>query len=440
MAKWLLQAGQQVTLYEIGSKVGGIWVYRNDSGRSPAYRTLTINSDKRTTQFNDFPFPETAAVFPHHSEMAAYLAAYAEAFGITKHIRFNSRVIDVYPEADGNGQQSWVVIDESGDRRTYDVVVVANGHVSTPRHPAWATEFTGEYLHSFDYSDPADFAHKRVCVVGAGNSGFDVAADVCTIAERTVVAARSGVELLPKFFFGKPLIAIREAMGRWHVPSPISRWVMSTITNMLHGDVKSLGFRKPELLTRPTSNGTIVTHIKFRRVAVKPGVRRVDQRTVEFDDGSAEEFDTLVAATGYHVDVPFIPNDLLPLSDEHVPLYRRIVPSEVKGLYFIGLLQFIGSFFKAFDTQAQWISDLITEKAVLPSREEMRAAIVAKDEFNKTHYLATTRHYLEEDGPNYTRTILKEIKTGRARAQSQLTKRANNSRAASSLSVTGTRI
>ncbi len=192
---------------------------------------------------------------------------------------------------------------------------------------------------------------------------------------------------------------------------------MALITRMLHGDVENLGFRRPERLTRPTSNGTIVTHILFRRIAVKPGVKSVRGREVEFADGSVEEFDTLVAATGYHVDVPFISKELLPLSDEHVPLYRRIVPPEVPNLYFIGLLQFLGSFFKAFDTQAQWITDLITEQAVLPSPAEMRAAIADKDEFNKTHYLATTRHYLEEDGPPYTQMIRKEIKAGRKRAK-----------------------
>src|ERR1700722_17953770 len=105
MAKWLLQAGQDVTLYEVGSKVGGIWVYQNDSGRSPAYRTLTINSDKRTTQLNEFPFPETAAVFPHHSEMKAYLEAYANAFGITSRVRFNTRVTEIYPKYAEDGKQ-----------------------------------------------------------------------------------------------------------------------------------------------------------------------------------------------------------------------------------------------------------------------------------------------------------------------------------------------
>ena len=47
-----------VTVFELGSDLGGLWLYENDNGRSPAYRSLHINSEARVTGYRDFPFPE----------------------------------------------------------------------------------------------------------------------------------------------------------------------------------------------------------------------------------------------------------------------------------------------------------------------------------------------------------------------------------------------
>jgi dimethylaniline monooxygenase (N-oxide forming) len=63
-AKYLLEAGLNVEIYEIGTQIGGLWVYGNDNGRSSAYASLHINSEKRNTQFSDFPFPAEIQYFP----------------------------------------------------------------------------------------------------------------------------------------------------------------------------------------------------------------------------------------------------------------------------------------------------------------------------------------------------------------------------------------
>jgi cation diffusion facilitator CzcD-associated flavoprotein CzcO len=56
-AKHLLQRGQQVTVFEHGSHVGGLWVYGNDNGMSPTYESLHLNSEHKVTAYEDFPFP-----------------------------------------------------------------------------------------------------------------------------------------------------------------------------------------------------------------------------------------------------------------------------------------------------------------------------------------------------------------------------------------------
>jgi len=99
-AKYLLEVGFDVTVFEIGTQIGGMWCYQNDSGRSSAYRTLHINTSRGVTRFSDLDFDAATQDFPDHVDMHRYLAAYAERFGVVPRIRFNSRVTAVRPQFD----------------------------------------------------------------------------------------------------------------------------------------------------------------------------------------------------------------------------------------------------------------------------------------------------------------------------------------------------
>ncbi|MBN9267250.1 MAG: NAD(P)-binding protein, partial [Hyphomicrobium sp.] len=96
-AKHMLEEGWDVTLYEIGSHVGGMWVYNNDNNRSSAYRTLHINTARDLTSFSDYPFDPSVQPFPSHWDMAKYLKDYGEHFGITQRVRFNTKIVDLRP-------------------------------------------------------------------------------------------------------------------------------------------------------------------------------------------------------------------------------------------------------------------------------------------------------------------------------------------------------
>ena len=81
-ARYLKQAGFAVTIFEIGTRIGGLWCFGNDSGTSSAYSTLHINTAKNLTNFGDFPFPRDTQPFPSHKDMHAYFERYAERFGL----------------------------------------------------------------------------------------------------------------------------------------------------------------------------------------------------------------------------------------------------------------------------------------------------------------------------------------------------------------------
>lgn len=204
-AKYLLQAGLSVDVFEIGTQVGGLWVYENDNGRSSAYQSLHINSEKRNTQFSDFPFPSEIQYFPDHRDMAKYLRNYADRFGVYERIRFRHRVVDLTPMPQSGDRIQWKLKFENGQEAFYDSVVVATGHLTIPSDPDWSKDFDGSYMHSHHYREPSKFMGQRALVVGTGNSGCDVAADLCVYARRTVLSARSPELIVPKIFLGVPV-------------------------------------------------------------------------------------------------------------------------------------------------------------------------------------------------------------------------------------------
>jgi dimethylaniline monooxygenase (N-oxide forming) len=101
--------------FERGSEVGGLWRYENDNGLSAAYASLRTNASRLRMQYPSFPVPASYGDFPHHSEMAAYLDAYADAFGLRRLIRFGTTVERL--ELDLGGRW-WITIDD-GSRRGY---------------------------------------------------------------------------------------------------------------------------------------------------------------------------------------------------------------------------------------------------------------------------------------------------------------------------------
>ncbi|MCA9522723.1 MAG: NAD(P)-binding protein, partial [Myxococcales bacterium] len=80
--KVLRQSGVEVDCYEAGSQIGGNWCYQNDNQMSAAYRSLHINTSKKTMAYSDFPMPESYPDYPHHSQIKEYFEAYVERFAL----------------------------------------------------------------------------------------------------------------------------------------------------------------------------------------------------------------------------------------------------------------------------------------------------------------------------------------------------------------------
>jgi dimethylaniline monooxygenase (N-oxide forming) len=420
--KYLKQAGaEHIDCYEAGSKIGGLWCYGNDSGTSSAYRTLHINTPRTLTRFSHMDLPEHVQAFPHHTELYQYLLDYAEKFDLVRHVRFQSRVVELqHAAAHSSIAGKWELKTEDGEGQIYDCVIVATGHLTKPAHVSELREnFTGTYMHAHDYRQPEDFVGKRVCIVGAANSAFDIATDICVTAKRTVMVARSGVVVSPKTVFGVPFRDITLHLDRPWVPDYVRRRASKFLIWLMHGDMTKLGFKKQARRQHATSNGALVNHINYRRIEIKHGIDRVDGQSLFFSDGKCEEFDCLVAATGYRVNFPFLSQDIVPTDGEHLDLYKRIVPPGQPGLFFLGYVNTSIALMLMFEHQMKWILEFESGQAELPDIEVMRADIEAKKRWVSEQYGDSPRYNLEEPHLVYFPQLQRSITEGKKRSRSR---------------------
>lgn len=128
--------------FEKGSYVGGLWQIDNDNGGAAAYKSLHLNSSRPRTQYPSFPMPDDWADYPPYHQVAQYFEDFADHFGLRERITFNTEVTRVEPIAGPGlpGASGWRVTTSDGVTRTYQHVLVANGHHSSPKTP----HFPGE--------------------------------------------------------------------------------------------------------------------------------------------------------------------------------------------------------------------------------------------------------------------------------------------------------
>lgn len=415
--------------FEMGSAIGGNWRFRNDNRVSSAYKSLHINTSKAKMAYSDFPMPEDYPDFPHHSQVLAYFEDYAEHFGLLEHITFQTRVMDVRPvegeEGDAPGEHGWEVTVEGpgGERRTetYGAVLVANGHHWCPHRPEFPGRFDGEEIHSHDYESPEMLQDRRVLVVGVGNSGVDIACEAARFAEKTFLSTRRGAHVVPKYILGKPL-------DEWASPatSRLPLWIQRPVFKLLlflsRGSQERYGFPTPDHpfgAEHPTVSNELLSLVGHGRITVKPNLAERRGDRVLFEDGTEEELDLIVYATGYRISFPFLADGLVDTSDNEVPLYHRVVDPDLPGLYFIGLVQPLGATMPLAEIQGEWVADLLEGRAGLPPVGEMQRVLQREREEVRRRYVDSPRHTMQVDFHPYFRTVEKERRKGRRRPPRQ---------------------
>jgi dimethylaniline monooxygenase (N-oxide forming) len=416
-AKALHARGIDFDCFEKSDRIGGNWVFENINGMSAAYRDLFINTSRPRMEYSDFPMPDSYPDFPHHTQIAAYFEEYVDHFGFRDRIVFNTGVQHASRGEDG----VWMVELDNGETRHYGALLVANGHHWLPRWPEpafpGADGFTGQQMHAHSYIDNSIFAGKRVVVLGMGNSAMDIAVESSYVAEKTYLAARQGVWIVPKYVFGKPVDQMRNDP---RVPFKIRQRMIQQVIRSYAGPPERHGLPKPNHRfgeAHPTISGRILDRLQHGTIAPKPNIERFEGSQVHFVDGSAVEADVVVYCTGYKISFPFFDENFISAPDNHIELFRRVFHPDIPGVFFIGLLQPLGAIMPLAEAQGAWVGDYLQGDYALPGEAEMRADIAADQAAMRARYVASKRHTIQVDFDDYLHELAKERREGALRAR-----------------------
>lgn len=354
--KNLLDEGIEVTCLDRQHDVGGNWIFSEEEGHSSVFETTHIISSKTLSQYADFTFKDfdpSVADYPSHDELRRYFQAYAARFDLYPHIKFGTLV----EHCERVDDQTWkVTYQREGKQhtKTFTDLVVSNGHHWQPRWPEYPGSFTGAFIHSHQFKRAAPFTDKRVLVIGGGNSACDVAVETSRVSTKTSISWRRGYRIIPKFALGKPTDKLGENLG-W-LPLGIRNLLSELIVKILVGKNEVYGLPKANHrfgATHPTINSELLYKIRHGKVHPKVDIARLDGNTVHFKDGSQEDFDVIIACTGYVLVHPFFAKDFIDYSSGPVPLYRKMLHPEYQNLYFIGMFQPLGCIWPGAELQSK---------------------------------------------------------------------------------------
>jgi dimethylaniline monooxygenase (N-oxide forming) len=409
-AKTLLERGLEFDCFESAPHLGGLWA-EGEGDCVVRYSSLHLNSSKRQMQFRDYPFPDAYPDFPSRSQVAAYLGGYARHFGVEDRVEVGRTVTDVCQTAAGR----WAVRIDDREERTYDAVLVASGHHSTPKLPPDAGRgFQGEVLHSHDVRDATPFEGRRVLVVGFGNSAADIASLVSTTAAQTYLSTRRGAHVVPKYLFGRPFDEL---------PAPPwprrLRWAWYALaTRLTVGRLDRYGLPAPGHRfgsAAVTISSDLLMRIVHGDIQPRPAVAQLHGDGVTFANGHTDPIDTIIYCTGYAHSASFLERNGLNPGRGGYRLFEQIWDPRFRGLAHVGLVQPLGSFFPVFEAQAKILADWIGGTYTLPRSDAMLEQAQRAQRRRERRYTASERHVLQIDELDYRKRLQRERRRGARR-------------------------
>ncbi len=285
VARALARRGLAATVLE-RERVAASWAHHYDH--------LKLHTRKGAAALPGMRFPADTPTFPRRDDVVAYLRAYADRF--VPDLREGVEVQGLTPvPADPPGAAGWRLETSAGDLEAR-AVVVATGIASAPFAPTipGADAFAGPLRHAAAYRGPEGDAGRRVLVVGAGNTGVDLALALAETAASVDLAVRDGLALVP-------------------CPTPLSQHA-GTLLQALPPALAEAALRRvrrayPELglpwpsgplrEAFPVVGHRLVDAVRAGRVRVRPGVVAFSADGARFADGTEAPFDAVWLATGY---------------------------------------------------------------------------------------------------------------------------------------------
>jgi cation diffusion facilitator CzcD-associated flavoprotein CzcO len=343
----LKRRGIESVVLEQDVEPGGTWARR--------YDRLRLHTVRSFSGLAHVPIPTTYPKYLSRDDVIAYLKEYASHFKLNvvrgvavTRIRADGSdhewLVETKPQSATDGHAVWRA----------RVVVVATGQYRVPVIPSWpGTElYRGRLAHSVTYRNASPYIGQRVLVVGAGNSGAEIATDLIDGGAGSVaVSVRTPPPIVPRDPFGMPVQ--RTSILLSALPAAISNRFGAMTARLTIGDLARYGMPKGEFApytTRrvPLIDVGFVDALKRGRVAIRPAVEQLTETGAIFVDGSSEPFDAIVAATGFSTGLESLIDAPGVLDDAGEPIATSGDTTAQPGLFFVGFVHTLrGHLFEA---------------------------------------------------------------------------------------------
>jgi putative flavoprotein involved in K+ transport len=309
-------------LLERGQCLGAPWRAR--------YDRLHLHTIRWLSNLPGYRIPADFGRWVARDHFVEYLEQYAAHHHLEPRFGVEATRID-------RDSDRWLVRTSTGTIPA-GVVVVASGYTRVPYLPHWPGAFDGPVMHSVEYHNSQPYRGKDVLVIGAGNSGTEIAVDLAEGgAGRVRIAVRTPPNILRRDTRGFPTQLVGIAAQR--MPPRLLDPLFRALRRATIPDLSAKGLPRPSApfsqfrstATVPIIDVGFVDAVREGSIEVVPGVTALDGRAVVLADGSRVYPDTILAATGYDP-------GLEPLVGHVTPIGPHGIPNPQPGLYFLGIV------------------------------------------------------------------------------------------------------
>ena len=334
VATCLQRQGLSAIVLDAEEKVGARW--------RTHYDRLHLHTARDLSALPHVPWATGVSTYPSRQDVVDYLEQCAARL---TNVRLGHRVTQVRRVAVGFEVESL----HQGEPTTFrsGTVVVASGYNRVPHRPPFKDEalFTGTVMHSRSYKNGRSFLGKRALVVGAGNSGAEIALDLFEHGAFASLLIRSPMHVMPRDVLGVPAQYSTIRMAK--LPARVADRVALAVSQLVYGDLRPYNIERPKegAVTQMNTRGRVplvdvgtIELIRQGKIEVVPsGIERFTEDGIVCEDGSTHAFDLVVLATGYRAQLEaFIENPEPLLNPRGYPRTHGASCPERPGLYFIG--------------------------------------------------------------------------------------------------------
>ena len=350
-ASRLARAGFEVVVLERAPAVAARWRSR--------YEPLRLNTLRSLSHLPGQRIPRRAGRYPSRDDFITYLEDYAVRHRLA--VRFGTAVERIDRAVDG-----WR-LDTSTGPLLARYVVVATGWDAVPVMPEWPgrDDYAGDLLHSADFFCPDGYRGREVLIVGAGNSGVDIAGHLVRAGAKVTVSMRTPPTIVPRMRLGVPAQVL--ALIADHLPSKVGDTVGALLQRITFGDLRRYGlprapvgfqtmFRRCQRIAAVDDG--FVAALKAGDIRLVSPIERFDGGDVVLNEGTRLQPDTVIAATGYRRGLETMVGHLGVLRPDGIPIHHDGAPEHPSAprLYFCGFWTSNGGQIRLMPGQARRIA------------------------------------------------------------------------------------